>query len=371
MALIAADKKLALDVAAEIDQINGGHEYSAYCYAKIIRNGDGEMVGFAESLHIRENRELFREVAGKLITEMPEEAVKMVEKLGNRAEDLRVAIVALKRIASLDSGKAFELLDSSDSAVVIAAFQDKGMVSELSQLGTKRVSELLSRVPFLETRSGVFETAAIALARQEPREVAEWVSGFPEGDARDRIMRATLNVFALDDPQKAKDYVSSLGSDNEREVATEGLVQGWSLKSPEAPAEILKWLENEPIRNDKKLQIGLDSLGMAATKFPGSVASIVESQISAEPSELEKNGVKEVFRNIGQSFSRIDAEEGIEWVESFPDTPSEYQNEGFRAFFSEWIANNPEKAVSWADSLQGQRFRELSQEILSEEAGGG
>jgi hypothetical protein len=81
--------------------------------------------------------------------------------------------------------------------------------------------------------------------------------------------------------------------------------------------------------------------------------------------------VKEVFRNIGQSFSRIDAEEGIEWVESFPDTPSEYQNEGFRAFFSEWIANNPEKAVSWADSLQGQRFRELSQEILSEEAGGG
>ena len=266
----------------------------------------------------------------------PEEAINLVEQIGEKHIDSWMIGQSIERIADLDVTRALRMADSFTS-------------SSLRQESLKRVLN--------------------KWAQSSPSEALAYAKKLEDPGERSKLTGAVLSQIANLDPQAALSHLNSLPPGKDTRIGTSSIFEGWARKDPhEASAEAAKL--SDPLLRDAAIGAVLDNWwngGKDAVDFILSLepSEITEKHISRQASSWAKHEPEEALakaRTLGDdSVAKNFTRTVISTIaQDDPATAAQALQDGqfpsadpktYESIASQWAGKDIQAASSWADGL--------------------
>lgn len=184
----------------------------------------------------------------------------------------------------------------------------------------------------------------------DKREVLNWARNLPEGETRNRTVNSLFGAWAREDSAAALQALFSLGPD-EKSNALQGIANGWSRS---APADAVTWAASLPSGSDRDNAMRT-TITMWANSSPAAAANFV-----GRLPEAERAGIMGIM--VGQWASR-DAASAAAWLQRQP--AGKPKDEGLKELAQKIAEEDPETAISWANSISDTEARTSQTERIA------
>ncbi len=179
-------------------------------------------------------------------------------------------------------------------------------------------------------RDQLLQHAVQTWSEKNPREAVEWVFERPPSMQRTQLLAQALSAFVTQEPTSAVTMLDRL-SPGERQHMMPQVLMTWASADPQAAAA---WLEKQ---DDP--QTYQRALGMIASVY---VERDPDEALRWAATLSEEN--EQMVMAVASIWAQSDPRAALSWVERQPrsdSTPMQY-----RAVFEQWIAYDPDAAIS-------------------------
>jgi hypothetical protein len=184
----------------------------------------------------------------------------------------------------------------------------------------------------------------------ECQQILNWAASLPEGRARDGALKEIFSTLGAQDPAMASQLINSSAAINNSE-ALEGLIQGWSSKSP---ADAARYALSNPAISENTSAIR-DIIRTWSRASPMDAAAFIQSS----PEDMRPF----LAEALVDSWATIDLQSAATWVKAQPVGPS--RDAGISAILENIRSADPEKALEWSQSMSDEEKRSnFSESIL-------
>lgn len=217
----------------------------------------------------------------------------------------------------------------------------------------RQAAAALLRLPAGNILSSSAESVArewVVSSPAEHHQILNWAGSLPEGSARDGALKEIFSTLGAQDPAMASQLINLSSASNKTEVL-EGLIQGWSRKSP---AEAARYALSNPAMSENTSAIR-DIIRTWSRSSPTEAAAFIQSS----PEDMGPF----LAEALVDSWAATDLRSAAAWVKSQPVGPS--RDAGISAILENIRSADPEKALEWAQSISDEEKRsDFSESIL-------
>ena len=261
-------------------------------------------------------------------------------------------LYALAREEYVDPAIVFDtLLDHAPAETLSRSVP--AVIQRWSRSNPRQAAAALLRLPAGNIMSSSAESVAkewVVSSPAECQQILNWAASLPEGRARDGALKEIFSTLGAQDPAMASQLINSSAATNNSE-ALEGLIQGWSSKSP---ANAARYALSNPAISENTSAIR-DIVRSWSRSSPTEAAAFIQST----PEDMRPF----LAEALVDSWVLTDLQSAAAWVKAQPVGPS--RDAGISSILENIRSADPEKALEWSQSMSDEEKRlAFSESIL-------
>ncbi|MEM6884804.1 MAG: hypothetical protein AAF571_07205 [Verrucomicrobiota bacterium] len=260
-------------------------------------------------------------------------------------EDAKLMSDVLQRLSYRDGishARLFQVMNENMPAGQSYQHTVRNLMYRWADSDPAGAASAIAGLPPSEVRANGIHEVAYRWASSDPAAAMEWVQQLPRGNTYESARNSALRQIAQSDPDLAKSYYWKLSQSEQSDAASQ-IASGMARRDPQQALQFAGSISDENARNNAQESIGRQ-WGRNDPEQAARWAKTLQGEVR-----------QTVISGLVDSWASQNTEAAAEWLSQFPPEPG--LDRATRNLARHLSAENPEAALSWAQSITDENMR--------------